>query len=142
MDSCVTKSVSSSRPDWGTSSGYPTTLPWPWFFKRNSDCRIYQYLTAQDIILLIFADNGLSDFEMRLSGSNTESGSKAKALTLGLGCQVSVGRAISAGDELSIAVSEASLVRKAHDKIQIKGVKVETMGSDCIKLASPSINNN
>jgi type VI secretion system secreted protein VgrG len=43
--------------------------PWFWFLTRTSDCRIYQFLDTPAIIQEIFADNGFSDYELRLTES-------------------------------------------------------------------------
>jgi len=49
---------------------YQATLrPWLWFLTRTSDCRIFQEMTAPDIIKEVFRDNGFADFEDALSGS-------------------------------------------------------------------------
>ncbi|MDO9600229.1 MAG: type VI secretion system tip protein TssI/VgrG [Azoarcus sp.] len=42
--------------------------PWPWFLSRTADCRIFQALTVPDIVKKVFADHGLSDFRLALSG--------------------------------------------------------------------------
>ncbi|MCF6263458.1 MAG: type VI secretion system tip protein VgrG [Xanthomonadales bacterium] len=43
--------------------------PWLWFLTRTSDCKIFQELTVPEIIEEVFADNEMSDFEIRLTGS-------------------------------------------------------------------------
>ena len=49
---------------------YRATLsPWFWFLTRTSDCRIFQEMTAPDIIKQVFNDHGFSDYEERLTGS-------------------------------------------------------------------------
>lgn len=47
-------------------------VPWLWFLTRNSDCRIFQKMTAPDIIQQIFNDRGFSDFTPKLSGSHAK----------------------------------------------------------------------
>ncbi len=48
---------------------YQATLrPWLWFLTRTSDCRIFQEKKVPDIIKEVFRENGMSDFEDRLSG--------------------------------------------------------------------------
>ena len=49
---------------------YQATLrPWLWFLTRTSDCRIFQEKKVPDIIKEVFRDNGMSDFEDRLTGN-------------------------------------------------------------------------
>lgn len=43
--------------------------PWLWFLSRTADCEIFPNMSAPDIILKIFKDNGLSDYRMRLTES-------------------------------------------------------------------------
>jgi len=45
-----------------------TIRPWLWFLKRTSDCKIFQEKKVPDIIKEVFRDNGMSDFEDRLTG--------------------------------------------------------------------------
>lgn len=45
-----------------------TVVPWLWFLTRTSDCRIFQEMTAPDIIKQVFRDLGFSDFRESLSG--------------------------------------------------------------------------
>jgi type VI secretion system secreted protein VgrG len=48
-------------------------VPWLWFLTRTSDCRIFQFKKAPDIISRIFTDLGFSDFELsRLRGDYPE----------------------------------------------------------------------
>ena len=44
-------------------------VPWLWFLTRTSDCRIFQKMTAPDIIKKIFDDLGFQDYALRLYGS-------------------------------------------------------------------------
>ncbi|MEJ2466318.1 MAG: type VI secretion system tip protein TssI/VgrG [Candidatus Thiodiazotropha sp.] len=37
--------------------------PWLWFLTRTSDCRIYQNMTAAEIIKAVFDDNGFTEYE-------------------------------------------------------------------------------
>lgn len=47
---------------------YTATLrPWFWFLSRTADCRIFQETTVPDIIKAVFRDNGIADFEDRLT---------------------------------------------------------------------------
>jgi type VI secretion system secreted protein VgrG len=47
-------------------------VPWLWFLTRNSDCRIFQKMTAPDIIQQIFKDRGFSDFQVKLRGHHAK----------------------------------------------------------------------
>ncbi len=56
--------------DSGQYASYQATMkPWFWFLTRTSDCRIFQNQKVPDIIKSVFRDNGMSDFEDRLSDS-------------------------------------------------------------------------
>ncbi|NEX22402.1 type VI secretion system tip protein VgrG [Thiorhodococcus mannitoliphagus] len=44
-----------------------TLVPWLWLLTRTSDCRIFQAMTAPDIIKQVFRDAGFTDFDDRLS---------------------------------------------------------------------------
>src|SRR5437016_13530775 len=46
-----------------------TSRPWLWFLSRTADCRIFQEMTAPDIIKQVFADHPTADFEFKLSAS-------------------------------------------------------------------------
>jgi len=41
-------------------------VPWLWFLTRKADCRIFQRMTAPDIIKKIFDDLGFKDYVLRL----------------------------------------------------------------------------
>jgi type VI secretion system secreted protein VgrG len=60
-----------SQGGWtGNLTNYAATLvPWTWLLTRTSDCRIFQNLTAPDIIQRIFDDFGFKDYSNRLHGS-------------------------------------------------------------------------
>ena len=46
---------------------YRATLrPWLWLLTRTSDCRIFQNMTAPDIIKDVIRDSGFTDFDERL----------------------------------------------------------------------------
>ena len=47
-------------------------VPWTWFLSRTSDCRIFQNLTAPQIIEKIFGDLGFTDFELDIRGEHKE----------------------------------------------------------------------
>ncbi|MBK1721536.1 type VI secretion system tip protein TssI/VgrG [Thiocystis violacea] len=52
----------------GRLARYQVTLvPWLWLLTRTSDCRIFQEMTAPDIIKQVFRDAGFTDFDDRLS---------------------------------------------------------------------------
>lgn len=42
--------------------------PWLWFLGRTSDCRIFQAKTVPDIVKAVFADHGIANFRLALSG--------------------------------------------------------------------------
>ncbi len=44
-------------------------VPWTWFLTLNANCRIFQKMTAPDIIEKVFSDMGFSDFRNELHGS-------------------------------------------------------------------------
>ena len=46
--------------------------PWFWLLTSTSDCRIFQKMTARDIIKQVFRDRGFSDFSESLSGTYRE----------------------------------------------------------------------
>lgn len=49
-------------------AGYrATVVPWIWLLTRNSDCRIFQEKTIPQIILEVFRDHGMCDFDNRLT---------------------------------------------------------------------------
>ena len=47
-------------------------VPWLWFLTRTTNCRIFQFKTAPQIIEQVFQDLGFSDFELNLQGSHPE----------------------------------------------------------------------
>ncbi|MBZ9845759.1 type VI secretion system tip protein VgrG [Mesorhizobium sp. CA5] len=46
-----------------------TVRPWPWFLGNTTDCRIFQNMTAVEIVEKIFSKYGIAKFEKRLQGS-------------------------------------------------------------------------
>lgn len=85
MSLSVQQSVGSSRHfhgivarcsqsvDQGQFASYRVTLrPWLWLLTRTSDCRIFQHLSAPQIIKQVFRDLGFSDFEDALSRNYRE----------------------------------------------------------------------
>jgi type VI secretion system secreted protein VgrG len=58
----------------GSFALYHVTLrPWLWLLTRTANCRIFQHLSVPDIVRQIFRDQGLTDFEERLSGNYQKS---------------------------------------------------------------------
>jgi type VI secretion system secreted protein VgrG len=45
-------------------------VPWFWFLRRNSNCRIFQNKNVPDIVKQVFQDAGFTDFELKLSGNH------------------------------------------------------------------------
>ena len=43
--------------------------PWLWFLGNTTDCRIFQNMTAVEIVEKIFSKYGTAKFEKRLQGS-------------------------------------------------------------------------
>ncbi|MDH0649719.1 type VI secretion system tip protein VgrG [Pseudomonas sp. GD03858] len=63
----------SQSVDQGQFASYRVTLrPWLWLLTRTSDCRIFQHLSAPQIIKQVFRDLGFSDFEDALSRAYRE----------------------------------------------------------------------
>lgn len=55
----------------GLFASYQATLkPWLWFLTRTSDCRIFQNKSVPEIILEVFRDNKMTDFEDKLNHGN------------------------------------------------------------------------
>jgi type VI secretion system secreted protein VgrG len=44
-------------------------VPWLWFLTRQADCRIFQNMTAPDILSAVFNLFGFSDFRLSLNGT-------------------------------------------------------------------------
>lgn len=44
-------------------------VPWLWFLTRNADCRIFQNLTAPDIITQVFSKLSFQDYQNKLQGT-------------------------------------------------------------------------
>jgi type VI secretion system secreted protein VgrG len=42
-----------------------TVRPWLWFLTRTADCRIFQDMSATDIIKKVFQDHSIADFELK-----------------------------------------------------------------------------
>ena len=43
-------------------------VPWLWFLKRTTDCRIFQNMTVPAIVQQVFDDLGFKDYKFRLQG--------------------------------------------------------------------------
>lgn len=56
----------------GTAGRYQTyrasVRSWLWFLSRTADCRIFQSRKVPDIIKAVFADHGITDYRVALSG--------------------------------------------------------------------------
>lgn len=48
-----------------------TMVPWLWFLTQTSNCRIFQEMTAKDIISDVFNQLGFSDFEFQADGGSS-----------------------------------------------------------------------
>ncbi|MEX0885053.1 MAG: type VI secretion system tip protein TssI/VgrG [Phycisphaeraceae bacterium] len=46
-----------------------TVVPWLWFLTRTADCRVFQSLTAPEIVKEVFREHGFTDFDDALSGT-------------------------------------------------------------------------
>ncbi|MFO1448492.1 MAG: type VI secretion system tip protein TssI/VgrG [Opitutaceae bacterium] len=46
-----------------------TIVPWLWVMTRSADCRIFQDMTAPEIVQSVFADRGAKDVELRITGT-------------------------------------------------------------------------
>jgi type VI secretion system secreted protein VgrG len=46
-----------------------TVRPWLWFLTRTANCRIFQRMTAPDIVKQVFRDAGFSDFEDQIGAT-------------------------------------------------------------------------
>lgn len=47
-------------------------VPWLWLLNHNTDCQIFQSMTAPDVIKKVFTDLGFTDFRMSLTGNYPE----------------------------------------------------------------------
>ncbi len=64
----VVASFSQGATDEGKAVYRAKVVPWLWFLTRSSDCRMFQEMTAVDIIKQVFRDLGFTDFRESLSG--------------------------------------------------------------------------
>ena len=58
----IVASFSQGGTEEGQASYRMKVVPWLWFLTRASDCRIFQEMTAIEIIKLVFRDHGVTDF--------------------------------------------------------------------------------
>ena len=73
VTSTATWPVSLKPAKAGRLHHYSATLrPWFWLLTRTSDCRIFQKMSAPEIIKQVFRDRGFSDFSESLSGTYRE----------------------------------------------------------------------
>ncbi|MGE3166565.1 MAG: type VI secretion system Vgr family protein [Planctomycetota bacterium] len=49
-----------------------TVVPWPWFLTRTADCRVFQNVTVPDLVMGIFREHGLTDFDDGLTETYPE----------------------------------------------------------------------
>jgi type VI secretion system secreted protein VgrG len=68
FDGYITE-FASAHPREGFARYEATIRPWFWGLTQTSDCRIFQEMKVLDIIKQVFGDNGMSDFEPRLTRS-------------------------------------------------------------------------
>src|SRR5215212_6305710 len=48
---------------------FAVVRPWLWFLTRTTDCRIFQEMTAPEIIRKVFEDHETNDFALELTGA-------------------------------------------------------------------------
>ncbi len=48
-----------------------TLVPWLWFLTKTNNCRIFQEMSAKDIVTQVFNELGFNDFEFKASGGST-----------------------------------------------------------------------
>ena len=53
----------------GLTSYRAEIVPWLWFLSLSADCRIFQNLTAVEIIEKVFGDHGYSDYKVKVVGT-------------------------------------------------------------------------
>lgn len=63
----LVSSFSQGATDEGQAVYRMRAVPWIWFLKQTSDCRIFQNKTAVDIIKQVFRDLGFTDFKESLT---------------------------------------------------------------------------
>ncbi|MFA7431270.1 MAG: contractile injection system protein, VgrG/Pvc8 family, partial [Rhodospirillaceae bacterium] len=55
----------------GTVTYYATLVPWAWMLTLSADCRIFQAMTAPEIIKKVCSDQGFTDLKDTLQGTYT-----------------------------------------------------------------------
>ena len=55
--------------DTGLANYQATMVPWLWFLRRTTDCRIFQNKNIPTIIEQVFKDLGYSDYKLQLKGT-------------------------------------------------------------------------
>jgi type VI secretion system secreted protein VgrG len=65
----VVSTVGQGALESGLASYRLRVVPWLWFLTKSSDCRIFQEMTAVDIIKQVFRDLGFTDFRESLSAT-------------------------------------------------------------------------
>jgi type VI secretion system secreted protein VgrG len=64
----VVASFSQGATEEGQAAYRMSVVPWLWFLTRSSDCRMFQNMTAVEIIKQVFRDFGFTDFRENLTG--------------------------------------------------------------------------
>ena len=47
-------------------------MPWLWFLTRTADCRVFQNMTVPDLVMTVFREHGLTDFDDALTETYPE----------------------------------------------------------------------
>lgn len=68
LHGCVRRFVQQGRSR-GLTRYHMEVVPQLWFLSLSSDCRIYQAMSVPDIVSKVFKDMGISDFEIRCTGT-------------------------------------------------------------------------
>ena len=68
----VTRFFAGNEDKEGRRNYRAEVAPWLWFLTRTSDCRIFQNMTAPDIIEQVFGDLGFSDYKLSAQGTHPE----------------------------------------------------------------------
>src|SRR5206468_2467670 len=65
----IVSRFSQSGSDATFTSYHAEVVPWLWLLTRTADCKIFQKMTAPDIIQAVFSTYGLSNFRNSLRGT-------------------------------------------------------------------------
>ena len=57
--------VEQSYSETGWCHYYTQVVPWFWFLKKSSNCRIFRRKTVPEILLAVFKAHGFEDFEIQ-----------------------------------------------------------------------------